>query len=470
MTMTMTRNAAAVLFVLGCVAGCDVPGTAERLSDSSKQLSQAAERDRAAGTATLRATWQPAAPSLVPISASAGPEAYGAATQATAGFYLERVVIDTIETDWHPEHVVVGDVTGDGLPDVVMSMSATGSSGRVLIRIRAQQPDGSLVVAGEIKVERAVNWLHSLELADLDSDGISEIVIADDTGLTTVSRKGGQFETAWQPSNGRYAALASIDANADGHMDVFAQGVEYGSRLFLNNGQGVIGSVEYVQTGYMGHAWAEASDFTADGLPDLLVSRMAGYYVLIYPFHRGIGLQRQPVEIDVRAFQSAGTYGATVSDIDRDGRPDLVISDQGMTGTSQPRGVRILYRGAGDGFGRSVLLETPGYYSYPSAVRVADLDGNGYPDIVVMYDSNDRIGYFLQGPSGFAPVVTQLTDDNPWTNNHYGENSFAIADVNSDRCADVVLSEASSSLRIFYGRNCQVSVPQMSQPLRPEAL
>lgn len=458
---------ALVLFLaLACGAGCDGDPAAEA-ARSTERASEGFEGGSTVGAPGSPGAWQPTAPPAAPTQSGQLPEAYGASAQE-AGFYFERVIVGAIETDWHPEHVVVGDVTADRLPDIVMSMSAAGSNGRVLIRILAQRQDGSLAAPVELIIDRAVNWLHSLELADLDSNGVPEIVLADDTGLTIISRTDGRFVTRWHATIGRYGALASIDANGDGRMDVFAQGVEYGAHFFLGDGQGGISGVERLDTGYMAYAWAEAIDFTADGLPDLLVSRMAGYYVRIYPFHRGSGLQRQPIEVDVRVFQTGGTYGATVGDIDRDGRPDLVITDQGLAGTPQPRGVRVLYRGAGNEFVRSVLLETPGTYMYPSAVAVADLDGNGYTDIFSMFDSNDRMGYLLQGPSGFAPVVFQHTDDNLWTNNHYFENSFAISDVNSDGCLDVVLAEVSSSLRIFYGRNCIVATPQMSQPLPPQ--
>jgi hypothetical protein len=45
---------------------------------------------------------------------------------------------------------------------------------------------------------------------------------------------------------------------------------------------------------------------------------------------------------------------------------------------------------------------------------------------------------------------------------------MTIADVNSDGCLDVVLAEVSSSLRIFYGRNCLVMRPTTSGPCRTE--
>lgn len=460
----MAGKSVVLLCVLAC-GGCIGSDSREQVPLSEQASFKAANDDAVVTLGVARG--RPAAGSSAPAARLRKPSPASSAVAQVGGFQFERVIVDAIVYDWVPEHVVVGDVTGDARPDVVMSMSAAGSNGRVLIRIYTQLSDGSLAAPLEFKVERALNWLHSLELADLDADGVQDIALADDTGLTTISRVNGSFITRWHASSGRYSALVAIDANSDGNMDVFAQGVEYGSRFFLGDGRGGFSAVQYVDTGYGAYAVAEASDFTADGRPDLVVSRNGAYYVKIYPLLPGLGLQSQPFTYDVRPLQSSSD-GATVGDLDRDGRPDLVITDPGNADTTRPRGVRILYRGAGDQFMHSVLLETPGAYTYPSSVAVADLDRNGFPDIVVMYDSSDRLGYFLQGPTGFAPVATVLTDDNPWTNNHYGENSFAIADVNSDQCPDIVLSEVSSSLRIFYGRNCNLPVRKTGGPLPPE--
>ncbi|WP_242164360.1 VCBS repeat-containing protein [Lysobacter sp. M15] len=386
------------------------------------------------------------------------------------GFRFERVIIDPVESDWAPEEVVVGDVTGDRRPDVVMTMSYYGSWPEPdvysRLRIYAQEPDGSLATPIEIKR----SWIGGLELVDLDQRGVPEIVFGEQAGLTVVAKYGTSFVPTWYAGLERVGAnngsVAAIDANGDGHADLFVQSTEYGAEFFLGDGFGGISGVKRLETSYMlfPHA-VEASDFTADGLPDIVVQ--TGNIVRIYP-SRWMSSMGQLVELDLSAVQSGQFWGMTVADIDRNGRPDLVVSDQGDNSISLPKGIRVLYRGAGNTFSRSVFLETPGYYNYPGTVRVADIDGNGYPDIVVMFDSYDMMGYFLQGPSGFAPVVYQNTDDNLWTNNFYRDGSYAVADVNSDGCLDIVLAELSSSLRIFYGRNCQKKpAPGIARPLPP---
>jgi hypothetical protein len=67
---------------------------------------------------------------------------------------------------------------------------------------------------------------------------------------------------------------------------------------------------------------------------------------------------------------------------------------------------------------------------------------------------------------GDIEMVAQPTNDDPYTMSAYYDDSLAIVDVDSDRCADVVLADMTSSLRVFHGRNCQATLPHPSRSLR----
>ncbi|WP_460760979.1 FG-GAP repeat domain-containing protein [Lysobacter fragariae] len=315
--------------------------------------------------------------------------------------------------------------------------------------MHAQNADGTLASPIVLDVNRAINLGSGLELVDLDRNGVAEIVVGDETGLAVIARRDGRFvQTAYAGGWARY--LVAVDADGDAYPDVYAQSFEYGADVYHGNGMGGFRALTHVATPY-GSNLPGAVDFTGDGLPDLFAQSYSGIW--IRPGTPNAGFQPSFL-LDVEPFLSGAINGATVADINQDGRADLVVSDQGRGVT--PKGVRVLYRGAGNSFTQQTLFEMSGYYEYPGANAVADLDRNGYPDIVVMYNSDDYLGYLLQGPSGFAPIVKLRTDDNPWTNNFYMEDAIAIADVNSDKCPDVVIAEVSSSLRIFYGRNCRI--------------
>ena len=390
------------------------------------------------------------------------PNEYAASKDAIDGFHFERVVTPISET-WLPLQVQVGDVTGDGLPDIVMVMGGTTPypMGWNLLRITPQLADGSLGDPVDLDVPEALNAGGSLTLVDLDGKGSREIAVGNEDGLTIYRHSGEGFTWKFYPGYFPAMFLAGIDVDGDGWQDVFAQGWSDGADLYFGDGTGGIQRVEHIQTPAMGYNILEVFDFTADGIDDLLMSNSAGWSrVWLYPFRPDAGLDA-PIEFDLSPYQMHPPLGMTAADMDLDGNPDIVVT-QGSD--SEPRGVRVLYGNGKGAFIRETFLPTTGYYVRPGAIAVADVDRNGFPDVVAMINSNDQMAYILQGPDGFADPILQLTDDNPWTSNHYGDNSFVIADVNSDRCKDIVLAEMSSSLRIFYGRNCHAPAVRTGGP------
>lgn len=380
---------------------------------------------------------------------------------AAQGFYFERYIAAPI--DIPPEQVVVGDVTGDQRPDIVVTMDDWDD---LYLRIYAQNVDGTLAAPLEFRMPALSGAGGSVELVDLDGDGRFEIVVGVGNGLIVFKRSGDTYTRSSFGGNVRALSLGAIDVNGDGYYDVFAQGWDEGADLYLSDRVGGFNSVQRLSTSLAGYNILEVSDFTADGFPDVVMTNGQGWpKVVVYPSVPGGGLLN-PIEMRLEPFQTRPASGVTVADIDRDGRPDLLTSDQG-NGITPERGIHIYYRGNGNEVARHQFLLFGDQYQRPGAVQVADIDGNGYPDIVAMLNSYDQMVYVLQGPSGFAGPVFQATDDNPWTNNFYQDNSFVIADVNSDRCPDIVLAELSSSLRVFYGRNCQLPVRHTGGTLRP---
>lgn len=401
-------------------------------------------------------------PSLAGVSP---PKAALAPVLQAPGFYFDRVVVSPVVIDFWPDQVVVADVTGDGRNDIVLAVDALE---KVVLRIHAQNADGTLADAIDLTspMMSANGGGGSIEVVDLSNDGLPEIVVGLGKGLTVFGKTSGGYAYQSYVGNVRALSLGAIDIDGDGHRDIFAQGWEEGADIYLSDGRGGFRSVQRISTPLAGYNTLEISDFTADGIADVAMTNGQGWSkVFVYPTAFFGGLQSL-IEIPLPAAQTTPSFGMTVADMDRDGRPDLVVSDEG-NGLTPLRGIHVYYRGEGNSIGRHQFLQFQGTYQRPGAVQVADVDGNGYLDIVAMINSNDQMAYILQGPSGFGEPVFQNTDDNPWTNNYYIDNSFVIADVNSDRCPDIVLAESSSSLRVFYGRNCQLPARQTGGPLPP---
>ncbi len=385
---------------------------------------------------------------------------------STTTFHFERVIVTPLGTGWYPQDVMVRDVTGDGLADVVLSLTyggTDGSQGWVRVRIHASNLDGSLASPVELDVSNNVNAGHGLEVVDLDDDGRAEIIVGNRSGLTVFRWVDGAWARKEYALPGETRYMVSIDADADGHLDVFAQSWSSGADLFYGDGQGGFRSVAHVTSSAAGYNIVRAADFTADGRKDVVVTNGQGWPKFwVHPFDPVLGLRPQ-VEFDLRPAQPRPLSGIAVADVNRDGRPDLVTADEGSS--IEFKGVRVFYRGAGDDFSRVLQLPTSVYYDYPGAVDVADIDGNGYPDIVVMLNSSDGMGYYLQNAEGFAPMVRVSVDDNPWSSGFYNNKAFEIVDLDRDGCKDVVLAESTTSLRVFYGRDCLVPRRIKSTPL-----
>ncbi|HEX5011725.1 MAG TPA: VCBS repeat-containing protein [Planctomycetota bacterium] len=120
-----------------------------------------------------------------------------------------------------------------------------------------------------------------------------------------------------------------------------------------------------------------------------------------------------------------------VADLDVDGRPDLLTSRD-----AQPFDLRMHLQGAEGSFdaGVPILFEVP---VGPDFVKVADLDADGWPDIVGCY------GYFVRvrrgtGGGDFGPV--QASSASPYP------SAFAVGDFDGDGAPDALVGSKPQGL------------------------
>jgi Bacterial Ig-like domain (group 1)/Bacterial Ig-like domain/FG-GAP-like repeat len=130
-------------------------------------------------------------------------------------------------------------------------------------------------------------------------------------------------------------------------------------------------------------------------------------------------------------------YGAATSDLNHDGKPDIVV-------TNYNAGEVSVLLGNGDGsFQAPVAYATGG--NGVVAVQIADLNGDGIPDLVSTEEANDTVSVLIgNGDGTFQNETTYTSGVRP--------HGVAIGDVNGDGQPDLVVADfGSNAVSVFLG-------------------
>jgi len=132
----------------------------------------------------------------------------------------------------------------------------------------------------------------------------------------------------------------------------------------------------------------------------------------------------------VITYTSAGFANAVAAaDLNGDGKADLVV-----TNASSAVGTVAVLLGNGDGTFQSPVTYSGG--SYPDSITIADVNGDGKPDLVVATGSYTTIGNAAvllgNGDGTFEPLLT-------FSSLEYGADAIAVADVNGDGRPDLLV-------------------------------
>lgn len=241
--------------------------------------------------------------------------------------------------------------------------------------------------------------------------------------------------------DGSNEACLIADFNKDGYLDI-AIGNDSVCRAAViwgsPSGYSMNNSTRLPVTHFTGHN-LETADFNKDNWLDLLiVNRDSSANIIYWGSKSGFSASNR-TEI---SFLSQHPHGASVADLNDDGWLDLVF-----TGNYQIEHVYI-YWGSSTGFSDYQVLNIDGGSFGGSSI--ADLNNDGYLDILMIKGDSELKPFIYWGSAG------GYSDDNRTKINNrvWGSGGF-IADFNYDSYLDIYLNnfENNAGSYLFWGPN-----------------
>jgi serine protease AprX len=358
-----------------------------------------------------------------------------------------------------PEAVAIGDVTGDGRNDVVMTTSFyfdPANDYRLFVFV--QRADGTLAPpVSYATASTYTNRAESVAIGDITGDGRKDVVVG-------ISGYGVQvFPQLAAGTLGSPATTATTNSlkirlgQLDGDARLDVAGVGWGTNtvsVLLNDGNGGLRAPVTYPAQHGGYDDLEVADVTGDGRTDLVVmsgqSFAPNLSVLPQLAAGGFG-----PAAEYRVGTNILTHGIGVGDVTGDGRNDVVAS----YGGNQPSSFVAVFAQTAAG-----LLAAPvSYASYdiPEPLDVADLDLDGRADVVTLHGGWSAAGVYLQTAAG--TLAAEVRFGIPYAS-HYDPHGLAVGDINSDGAPDVVLADYNHGLVVL--RNT-ASAPPATLPGAP---
>ena len=342
----------------------------------------------------------------------------------------------------------IGDFNGDGVADAAFLADTANSSTEVVVLLsqKGAMPQTALTGAPGCSVAIAaadINQDHKLDLVLACRPNFLEIELGNGDGTfqspTLIQTPGGPQDTMMD--------VLFSDLNGDGFPDlVFLNATGFGVVL---NAQGTFSSPQfYALAAGVNFYLMAAGDFNGDGKQDLVFSN-GGTAAATYVLGNGDGTfsagQALPANVGLIA----------VGDYNHDGYSDLAFSTP-YDASGRIASSLIVLPGGSSGLatsGSSIITNS----ADPAFLTAIDLTGSGNLDLV-QGNSVDLVG-------GSAPADTLiLLNDGKGNftgpNSYVAQSTYGVADLNGDGVPDLVgLGTAGVGLALLPGLAMEASRP-----------
>jgi hypothetical protein len=277
-----------------------------------------------------------------------------------------------------PDGVRVGDLNGDGKPDIV---TANFDGGNVSIFLN--RGDGTFQRPHTFGTN--LGYLYKVAIGDVDGDHIPDVAASDYNGGNVWVFHGHGDGTLGLPLNHAvHFASQSVqitDLDGDGVGDVSVDSAIGFIDVWYGNGVGT----SYQAGDCWGHA---AADVNGDGRPDLVAGRWNSNNVTVL-LNRGGGAFKPATDFPT----GQHPYFPVAADFNRDNKVDIAATLNSSVG---------ILLGNGDGTFQGPLTYPAGGGAIVAAV--GDMNQDGYPDLVVANSGDGTVSVLLNDGNWTAPM------------------------------------------------------------------
>ena len=291
----------------------------------------------------------------------------------------------------------VGDLNHDGLDDIAISFENG-------FRVFYQSSSGGFDPVSHIESLETTNPFSQLVLSDVNSDGLHDVISMFDN---------------WSNQN----------------IEVFHQSS--------------ISDFDVPQSYSMTHSVFDRiaiGDIDNNGLDDIVY--LDGGNVVPVP---RLGVLYQETKdnfsqiydlspnLNITTSRPVTMFDVAVGDINADGLLDIVYSYGGNRPDSS---LGVIYQNPDNSLAESVRYIS---YDIPKEIVISDIDGDGRNDVVIKHSGWHRVGVMLQSADGILGVEHLYPSIYAGSNL---PNTLVVGDINSDGKSDVVVGDG--ELAIFY--------------------
>jgi hypothetical protein len=309
-----------------------------------------------------------------------------------------------MSTNTMPQSVAIGDLNKDGKPDLAVANLIGGSAG---LSIFLGNGDGSFGAKTDFDVGLNPS---AVVMGDLNNDGNLDLAVAND-GYNTVTillgnGKGSFVPTASFTTANSAQSSAIGDVNGDGNVDLIVSSEAGYVSVLLGNGNGSFGARTDFPAGAAGQGPESVAiaDFNGDNKPDAAAGTWHAANInpsknLSVLLGNGAGSFGPQTEYDTLPTTAGVGWSVAFGDVNGDGNPDLMVT-----------GLRVVSVLLGDGTGNFGPRTEFATGEQPFSIAIGDLNGDGKPDLAVANSVSDSVSVLLNtttaGSFASSPVLT----------------------------------------------------------------